>query len=248
MTARKPLVFELAIVFALSLGASAIYSVVALIAKLLAPAGLAGQVTKINGSMARAEWLDLTYQLLSLTLGLAPVALALYLIWQTNKNPFAAVGLNLAKPAFWLSRGFLLATCIGVPGLALYIGARLLGLSSKIVPAELPDYWWAVPVLLLAAVKAALVEEVLVIGYLFDRLTKLGLSKNAQLVISAALRGSYHLYQGFAGFVGNFVMGLVFGWAYKKWGRVMPLVFAHFILDALSFVGYALIGKDLPLP
>ena len=105
MTARKPLVFELAIVFALSLGASAIYSVVALIAKLLAPAGLAGQVTKINGSMARAEWLDLTYQLLSLTLGLAPVALALYLIWQTNKNPFAAVGLNLAKPAFWLSRG-----------------------------------------------------------------------------------------------------------------------------------------------
>lgn len=247
-TARKPLIAELAIVFALSLGASAIYSVVALIAKLLAPAGLAGQVTKINEPMARAEWLDLTYQLLSVTLGLAPVALALYLLWQTNKNPFQSIGLTLEAPKFWLSRGFALAAGIGVPGLALYIGARLLGLSSKIVPAELPDYWWAVPILLLAAVKAGLIEEVLVVGYLFDRLSKLGVSDRAQLLISATLRGSYHLYQGFAGFIGNFVMGLVFGWAYKKWGRVMPLVLAHFLLDAVSFVGYALIGKNLPLP
>lgn len=247
-TAHKPLIAELAIVFALSLGASAIYSVVSLIAKLLAPTGLAGQVTKINGSMARAEWLDLTYQLLSVTLGLAPVALALYFIWQTSKNPFNSIGLTLFKPTFWASRGIALAAVIGVPGLGLYIGARLLGLSSKIVPAELPDYWWAVPVLLLAAVKAALVEEILVVGYLFDRLSKLGVSEKTQVLISAVIRGSYHLYQGFAGFVGNLVMGLVFGWAYKKWGRVMPLVLAHFILDAVSFVGYALIGKNLPLP
>lgn len=246
--ARKPLIAELAIVFALSLGASAIYSIVALIAKLLAPTGLAGQVTKLNGSLARAEWLDLTYQLLSVTLGLAPVALALYLLWQTNKNPFQAIGLSFKEPTFWTLGGLGLAAGIGVPGLALYIVARMLGWSSKIVPAELPDYWWAVPVLLMAAIKAALVEEVLVIGYLFDRLTKLGVSEKAQLVTSATLRGSYHLYQGFGGFVGNLVMGLVFGWAYKKWGRVMPLVLAHFILDAVAFVGYALIGKNLPLP
>lgn len=247
-TARKPLFIEILIVFALSLGASAVYSVVSLISKLLAPAGLGAQVTKINGSMASAEWLDLTYQLLSVAFGLAPVALALYLLWQTNQNPFKLLGLSLKTPDFWAPRGLLLAAAIGVPGLALYIGARVLGLSSKIVPAELPDYWWAVPVLLLAAVKAALVEEVLVVGYLFDRLEKLGLSSRAVLVISAALRGSYHLYQGFAGFVGNFVMGLVFGWLYKKWGRVMPLVLAHFLLDSVSFVGYALVGKCLPLP
>lgn len=247
-TARKPLIIELAIVFSLSLGASAIYSIVALIAKLLAPGGLAGQVTKINGSLARAEWLDLTYQLLAIGLGLAPVALALYLMWQTTQNPFQEIGLQLKEPNWWLLRGFALAAIIGVPGLALYIGARLLGWSSKIVPAELPDYWWVVPVLLLAAVKAALIEEVLVVAYLFDRLKKIGVSDRAQLLISASLRGSYHLYQGFGGFIGNFVMGLVFGWAYKKWGRVMPLVLAHFILDAVSFVGFALVGKNLPLP
>jgi membrane protease YdiL (CAAX protease family) len=247
-TARRPLIFEIAIVFALSLGASAIYSIVSLIYKLLAPSGLSAQITKLNTSMARAEWLDLTYQLLSIAFGLAPVALVLYLLWQTNKNLFGSIGLTFAGPWFWLTRGLLLAAAIGIPGLAFYIGARLLGLSSKIVPAELPGYWWAIPVLLLAAVKASLLEEVLVVGYLFDRLAKLGLSDRWILLASATLRGSYHLYQGFAGFIGNFVMGLVFGWAYKKWGRIMPLVVAHFILDAFSFVGYALIGDSLPLP
>jgi membrane protease YdiL (CAAX protease family) len=43
-------------------------------------------------------------------------------------------------------------------------------------------------------------------------------------------------------------MGLAFTWAYKKWGRLSPLVFAHFILDTVSFVGYALIGNQIQLP
>ena len=248
MTNRKQITSEILIVLALSLGASAIYSIVSLIAKLTAKAGLGGQTTLINGSMATREWLDLTYQLLSIAFGLAPVALVLYLIWQSDGQPFKRLGLQLEKPLFWTSRGFLLAAAIGIPGLGLYVASRLLGLSSKIVPAELPSYWWAVPILLLAAVKAGLLEEVLIVGYLFDRLAKLGMSDRVQILISATIRGSYHLYQGFGGFIGNFVMGMVFGWVFKKWGRVMPLVLAHFILDAVSFVGYALIGKALPLP
>jgi len=249
----KKFVSEVLIVFALSLGASAVYSVVSLIAKLTTKAGLAGQTTTLNGALAEREWLDLTYQVLSIGFGLAPVALAMYFLWQSNLesgqgNPFKTIGLNFEKPSFWLSRGFGLAAAIGIPGLGLYVAARFLGLSSKIVPAELPGYWWAIPILLLAAVRAALLEEVLVVAYLFDRLSLLGVSSRAQLFISAALRGSYHLYQGFGGFLGNFVMGLAFGWAYKKWGRVMPLVLAHFILDAVSFVGYALVGNSLPLP
>lgn len=253
LNSRRRLLIELLIVFSLSLGASAIYSVVSLIAKLTAKAGLAGQTTLINGAMAEREWLDLTYQILSVTFGLAPVALALYFLWQSNLlegrgNPFQTIGLNFEKPAFWITRGFGLAALIGIPGLGLYIASRLLGLSSKIIPAELPDYWWTIPVLLLAAVRASLLEEVLVVAYLFDRLNRIGVSSRAQIFIGATLRGSYHLYQGFGGFIGNFVMGLAFGWAYKKWGRVMPLVLAHFILDAVSFVGYAMIGNNLPLP
>jgi len=63
-------------------------------------------------------------------------------------------------------------------------------------------------------------------------------------LLSASLRATYHLYQGFGAFIGNFAMGLVFGYLYKRWGRVMPLVVAHFLLDAAIFVGYALL-KDV---
>lgn len=247
-TTRKALVAEIAVVFALSLGASAVYSVVSLIYKLTAPQGLAGQVTKINGSLARTEWLDFTYQVLAIFFGLAPVALALYLLWQTDKKPFKKIGLTWERPGFWVTRGFALAACIGIPGLGLYLGARVLGLSSKIIPAELANYWWVIPVLLLAALKASLLEEVLVVGYLTNRLTRVGVSDRWQILICSGLRGSYHLYQGFAGFLGNFAMGLVFTWAYKKWGRLSPLVFAHFILDTVTFVGYALIGNQIQLP
>lgn len=248
MSNRNRILSETLIVLALSLGASALYSIVSLIAKLTAPAGLAGQTTTINASMSERQWLDLTYQILDISLGLAPVALVLFLIWSENRNPFQLFGLEFKNSKFWLSRGLLLAAAIGIPGLALYLVARILGLSSKIVPAELTDYWWTIPILLLAAVKAALLEEVIVVGYLFDRLKKMNLTDRSVLFISAGLRGSYHLYQGFAGFIGNAVMGLVFGFAYRRWGRIMPLVFAHFILDAVSFAGYALIGKALPLP
>jgi membrane protease YdiL (CAAX protease family) len=76
----------------------------------------------------------------------------------------------------------------------------------------------------------------------------MGISTNAQIVISALVRGSYHLYQGFGGFVGNFVMGLAFGWFYRRFGRLTPLVVAHFLLDAASFVGYALLSNIIRLP
>ena len=61
------------------------------------------------------------------------------------------------------------------------------------------------------------------------------------IVTSALVRGTYHLYQGFGGFVGNVVMGLLFGWLYPRTKRVMPLVVAHTVLDVVAFVGYALV-------
>ncbi len=40
--------------------------------------------------------------------------------------------------------------------------------------------------------------------------------------------------------VGNFAMGVVFGWCYRRWGRVMPLVIAHTLIDVVAFIGYPL--------
>ena len=55
---------------------------------------------------------------------------------------------------------------------------------------------------------------------------------------AALFRGSYHLYQGFGAFVGNVMMGLMFGWLYSRTRRVLPFVIAHALLDAAIFIGY----------
>ena len=97
--------------------------------------------------------------------------------------------------------------------------------------------------LVLAAAQNAVLEEVVMVGYLFSRWGSVGWGKWRIILTSALIRGSYHLYQGFGGFVGNLVMGIIFGWFYTRTKRVMPLVVAHTILDVVAFVGYALL-KD----
>jgi membrane protease YdiL (CAAX protease family) len=67
----------------------------------------------------------------------------------------------------------------------------------------------------------------------------------AALAASALLRGTYHLYQGIGGFIGNVVMGIVFVWLYRRWGRVMPLVVAHALIDIVAFVGYGLLAGEV---
>jgi membrane protease YdiL (CAAX protease family) len=247
MQAKRPWI-EIQVVFSLSLGASAVYSFFSLLAKLTASDGLANQTATIHRQLAEREWLDLSYQLLGFTFGLAPVALVLFLLWEKNKSPFTSLGFDFRDPVRDLARGGALAIAIGVPGLGLYIASRLTGISAEVIPADLGKYWWTVPVLLLAAVNAALVEELIVVGYLFKRLTQLKVSAKVQILVSALIRGAYHLYQGFGGFIGNFLMGLVFGWLYQRWGRVMPLVVAHFLLDATIFVGYSALNGVLPIP
>ena len=58
------------------------------------------------------------------------------------------------------------------------------------------------PVLILAAIENAVLEEVIVVGYLITRLRSFGLRLPMMITSSALLRGSYHLYQGFGAFVG----------------------------------------------
>lgn len=231
---------EVAIVLALSLGASAVYSVVSIIARVTDERPLAEQSAALNASRSTREWLDFTYQFLDVVFGVAVVALALYLLWQPGRDPFRRIGFDLTRPGRDAASGLLLAAAIGVPGLALYAASRAFGVNVAVVPQPLDTFWWTIPILVLAALKAALVEEVIVVGYLFTRLRELGVGPWATIVSSALLRGTYHLYQGFGAFVGNALMGVVFGWAYTRWGRTMPLVIAHWILDIVSFVGYPL--------
>ncbi len=158
----------------------------------------------------------------------------------------AHISVDSASTARDPRNGIGLALLIGVPGLALYLAGRALGLTVTVVPAALDEYWWTVPVLLLSAARAGIVEEVIVVGYLFARLRDLRWGLWAIILTSALLRATYHLYQGFGAFVGNFVMGLVFGWLYTRYGRLLPLVIAHTLIDAAVFVGYAWAATTFP--
>ena len=232
--------WEIAIVLGLSLGASAVYSILAIIARLTDTTPLAKQTATINGSQSTREWLDFSYQFLGLFFALFGVALVLYLLWQPRRSAFRRLGFDLTDGRRDLLRGGGLVLAIGIPGLALYLAGRMLGITVAVVPQPIDTFWWTIPVLVLSAVRAGLTEELIVIGYLFTRLRELGWSTWTIIGSTALLRGSYHLYQGIGPFIGNAVMGVVFGWCYTRWGRTMPLVIAHTLLDVLSFVGYPL--------
>jgi membrane protease YdiL (CAAX protease family) len=100
-------------------------------------------------------------------------------------------------------------------------------------------------VLILSAVQNALLEEIVVVGYLFTRLRQLAWHPVAIIALSAIIRGSYHLYQGIGGFIGNLIMGVIFGLIYLRWKRVGPLIVAHTLLDITAFVGYALVAPHV---
>jgi membrane protease YdiL (CAAX protease family) len=225
-----------AIVLLLSLGQSAVYAVVSLIAKLSA-GPLGQQKAQLNPSQSPRPYLDLTYQLLGIAFALIPVVLALYLLADRR----SALGLTLDRPAFDLGWGAGLAAAIGIPGLLLVYAAKQLGINAQILPSGLPSLWWAVPVLILSAIQNAVLEEVIVVGYLVTRLRQLNLRLWVIVAASAVLRGSYHLYQGFGAFIGNAVMGVVFALFFIRYKRVMPLIVAHTLLDVAAFVGYTLL-------
>ena len=237
---RVLLRWEIFAVFAVSLGASGVSAFVSLIGSLTAHHSLASQSVTLNGSQAPGRpLLDLTLQLVGLASGVAPVVLAFYLLARANDTK--SIGVDRSQPLRDFLRGAGLAAFIGGCGLGLVIIAYKLGLALNIVAENEPSVWWKYPILLLSALENGLLEEVLVTGYLLTRLRRLGVRPEYAVAISATLRGSYHLYQGFGGFVGNAIMGIIFGTLFLRWRRATPMIIAHTLIDAVAFIGYALL-------
>ncbi|MEV5730041.1 type II CAAX endopeptidase family protein [Streptomyces pharetrae] len=246
---RRVLRDETVLVLALSLGASGVSALISFVGSVTRPGGLKDQAATLNSSAAPGRpWLDLAWQLFGITTALVPVALVAHFLLREGQS-LRALGFDRSRPWPDLGRGAAIAAVIGSTGIAFYLAARGLGFNLTVVPEALPDVWWKFPVLILSAVQNAVLEEVIVVGYLLRRLGQLGWSPGSALMASSVLRGSYHLYQGIGGFIGNLVMGVVFVHLYRRWGRVGPLVVAHSLLDIGAFVGYALLaGKVGWLP
>ena len=243
---RRRLLSETWLVLGVSLGASAVWSLLRIVDRLTRGEPLSQQTAAMNSSVTPDRpWLDLAYQLVGIALALVPVLLAVHLLRGDDPGARHRMGLDAREPWRDVWRGAALAALIGIPGLALYAAAKAVGLNTTVAAANLAGAWWTVPVLVLAAAQNAVLEEVVMVGYLFRRWSQAGWGPRRVIVVSALIRGTYHLYQGFGGFVGNVVMGLVFGWVYTRTRRVMPLVVAHTLLDVVAFVGYALLKGHL---
>ena len=228
---------EVLLVLFLSLAASALYAIVDILS-----APIRGVEAPLFADVG------LVYQLLNLATSLVPVALVLHLLGRSGESA-ASIGLDARRPWTDLRWGATLAGLVGAAGLGIYILAVGLGVNRSVVPIPPTGHWWTIPVLLLAAARSGLLEEVIVCGYLLRRLDQLGWSWVGALWASALLRAAYHLYQGFGGFFGNLALGLFFGRLYQLRGRTTPLVVAHFLIDAAAGLGYlALRGHVWWLP
>ncbi|AEX79855.1 CAAX protease family protein [Corynebacterium diphtheriae] len=221
--------YEVALVLALTFGMAGLRSIFTLIDALSAP--LNTQSVTLNAPRATAAWLDFALQLCGAATIMTWGLLALFLLGERLEKPRGAD----------FSWGVGLAALIGIPGLGFYYAAVHLGLSKEVIPSTL-EHFWTIPVLLLFSFAHAFAEEIVVVKWLSTRLNQLGHGLIFTLVVSALLRGSYHLYQGVSAGIGNVIMGLIYGWFYLRYRptSIWPLIIGHFLIDAVAFVGYTL--------
>jgi len=228
------LVEECILVLSLSLLASAVYAIIS-----LTSAPLKGATVFVVPQVGLAT------QFANFAFGLAPVWLVVFLLRRSGEG-VGQIGLALDRPGRDLASGVVLSVIVGTAGIGIYLVSVALGVNRFVVPVPPLGHWWTIPVLLLNAAQAALLEEVIVVGYLITRLQQLRVSEPAAVVASALLRGAYHLYQGWGGFAGNLALGLFFGLFFTRTRRTWPLVVAHFLLDVGAGVGYILFRTHLP--
>jgi membrane protease YdiL (CAAX protease family) len=226
---RTTLAEEVVVVLSLSLLASAVFAVIDLFR-----APIAG----VTRATFRQD-LELATHVAAIVFSLAPVALVIHLTRRSGEG-LEAIGLGTRTVRSDLAWGTIVGVAVAGAGLALYLGSVALAVNRFVVPVPPLGHWWTVPILLLGSLRAGLLEEVIVAGYLIRRLEQLGWGAVASIVASAFLRAAYHLYQGWGGFTGNLALGLLFGYGFWRWRRTWPLVLAHFLLDALAGIGYIL--------
>jgi membrane protease YdiL (CAAX protease family) len=238
---RRALRLEVVAVLALSLGASAAYAVLDLIHNLVVSieshVALSAQTTTLYAATDTHPYLDLAYQVVGIATEVAPVLLVVYLLYRSSER-LSVLGLDTGRPRRDATWAVGLAALVGAVGLGLLLAYKALGFNLNISIGSGPHYWFTAPLLVLHAAGTAVAEEVIVGSYLLHRLDQLGWSERKALLGAALLRGAYHLYQGPGQFVSNAALGLFFGRIFQRTGRGGVLVVAHFLIDAVAFVGY----------
>ena len=162
------------------------------------------------------------------------VPLALLLLARTGQGPAV---LGLGRPRWrtdWLpGAGLALGGFACVFGFAIVLAPVLTSHKSLLVqvPAgAVPKYYVAFAIAMAAI--TAISEEALVSGYLLTRLEQFGWTPRRALLLSLALRTSYHVYYGL-GFLLTVPVGYLLTRSFQKHRRLNRPIVAHFLYDAV---------------
>ena len=242
MPDHRTLRAEMWLVLWLSIAASALRAILSLLDTLTSGESIQSHTTTlVTTYIPDRPWLDILFQAARISLALVPVLLVVHLLRRSGEGR-QAIGLDLRDWKRDILKGAVLAIVLGGIGLGFYLLAFHLGMNVRIAAVTADRHWWT-PILLVASASYnAILEEVIVLAYMMHRTAQLGWKPWQQVGGSALMRGAYHLYQGFGGFLGNLAMGTVFALLYRRWNRVMPFLWAHLFIDAGAFLGYYYLG------
>jgi membrane protease YdiL (CAAX protease family) len=165
----------------------------------------------------------------------AVVPAALLMLARTGQRP-ADLGLTRAG---WPDLGVAIGLAAAAYGcefvLAIPLSPLIKDHSSLLNtsgPLHVPAYYLVFG--LSMSLITAVAEEVAVNGYLLTRLDQLGWSPGRALVLSLALRTSYHVYYGI-----GLILTLPFGYfvtrSFQKHRKLARPILAHFLYDAATF-------------
>jgi len=174
---------------------------------------------------------------------LAILGLTAFLIWVVRTRerlPLSSIGIRSDILGRSLAWGFGLAlVCFAVLAACLTAFAAL-----GIHYGEGTAIAHALPVTLLAVIRAGISEEVLYRGYALERLQTLTGSKWIAAVITLVMFAAFHYRQGMPGVFLAFTIGAVLTGFYLWKRNLVAAMFAHFLVDFVPNVALPLLGNS----
>jgi uncharacterized protein len=182
----------------------------------------------------------------------APERLALYIstilfqwlaagvaAWRAFAHGFSWAEMGLVKPGYPTVVGGIV--CAGAVATLQWLNLRRMGsaghrvqnlraLAEKIFPRSNTEL---VPFLALA-VTAGICEEFLYRGFAIAAFSRAGLPVWSVVLVTAALFGLAHLYQGRSGLFGTMILGILFGAVRLAQSSLLPVVLSHAAIDIVA--------------
>jgi membrane protease YdiL (CAAX protease family) len=182
---------------------------------------------------ARPE-LSLALELLLFVSTFGPFFLVTYLLHRSDES-LSSIGLDFRRP--WRQVGVGIQYTVAfflLAGLTEQLIARS-GLPFNFhypIGSRIPGLFVAYGIL--RGIRAGLIEETVVLGYLVHRLEQLGWSTRYASVASVTVRASYHVYYG-TGVLSVIAFGAVVTWVYVVRRKLLALIVGHGLYDALLY-------------